>query len=165
MKFLRFMESSRTRNSILDWLIAATLAFAAISGTAGVDFELGNLSLRSHHAVRVLVVAVILIAVRWRIGIASVPLWLTRVVLLTTIGGADSYGYVSASELIARGSLTADAPIAGWLSAANRMAIAAPLGWAPSPDGSGIVPTYPLGLPMLMALFSAIGGPQAVFFV
>ena len=33
------MESSRTRNSILDWLIAATLAFAAISGLAGIDVE------------------------------------------------------------------------------------------------------------------------------
>jgi hypothetical protein len=156
------------------------LAFAVISGTAGVDLELGNLSLRSHNAIRVLVVAVILLAVRWRIGIASVPLWLTRVVLLTaicgsvgtwlrflvsTIGGADSYGYVSASELIARGSLISDAPIAGWLSAANRVAIASPLGWAPAPDGAGIVPTYPLGLPMLMALFRAVAGPQAVFFV
>jgi len=180
MKCLRFMESSRTRNSILDWLIAATVAFAAISGTAGVDLELGTLSLRSHSAIRVLVIAVILIAVRWRTGIASFPLWLTRVVLLTaicgsvgtwfrflvsTIGGADSYGYVSASELIARGSLISEAPIAGWLSAANRVAIASPLGWAPAPDGAGIVPTYPLGLPMLMALVSAVAGPQAVFFV
>jgi hypothetical protein len=174
------MESSRTRNSILDWLIAATIAFAAISGTAGVDLELGTLSLRSHSAIRVLVIAVILIAVRWRTGIASTPLWFTRVVLLTaicgsvgtwfrflvsTIGGADSYGYVSASELIARGTLIGNAPIAAWLSAANRVAIASPLGWAPAPDGAGIVPTYPLGLPMLMALFTAVAGPQAVFFV
>ena len=180
MKSLRFMESSRTRNSILDWLIAATIAFAAISGTAGVDLELGTLSLRSHSAIRVLAIAVILIAVRWRSGIASTPLWFTRVVLLTaicgsvgtwfrflvsTIGGADSYGYVSASELIARGTLIGNAPIAEWLSAANRVAIASPLGWAPAPDGAGIVPTYPLGLPMLMALFTAVAGPQAVFFV
>ena len=174
------MESSRRRNSILDWLIAATLAFAALSGTAGVDVEIGGVALRSHSAIRVLIVAVILIAVRWRIGITAVPLWLTRVVLLTaicgsvatwfrfllsTIGGADSYGYVSASQLIARGALIDSAPIAEWLSSPNRMAMASPLGWVPSPDGAGIVPSYPLGLPVLMALVSAVAGPDAVFFV
>ena len=127
-----------------------------------------------------LVVAVIAMAIRWRMGISSTPLWLTRIVLLTaicgsiaawlrfllpTIGGADSYGYVSASQLIAKGSLIDEAPIAGWLSSPNRLAMASPLGWAPSPDGAGIVPTYPLGLPLLMALFSVIAGPDAVFFV
>jgi 4-amino-4-deoxy-L-arabinose transferase-like glycosyltransferase len=85
--------------------------------------------------------------------------------LLTTIGGADSYGYVSASQLIASGKVIDAAPIAGWLSAANRLAIASPLGWAPAVDGSGIVPTYPLGLPILMAAFSGIAGTSAVFFV
>ena len=174
------MESSRRRNSILDWLIAATLALAAISGTAGIDLELGPVGLRAHSAIRVLVAAIVLIAIRWRLHIESIPLWLTRLVLLTaicgsaatwfrflvpTIGGADSYGYVSASQLIAQGSLIAEVPVANWLSAPNRMAIAAPLGWAPSADGLGIVPAYPLGLPLLMALFSAAGGPGAVFFV
>ncbi len=85
--------------------------------------------------------------------------------LLTTIGGADSYGYVSAGELIASGRLIDRAPIAEWLSAANRFAIASPLGWAPAADGSGIVPTYPLGLPLLMAAFRSVAGQGAVFFV
>ena len=44
------MESSRRRNSILDWLIAATLAAAAISATAGIDVDLGPVALRSHGA-------------------------------------------------------------------------------------------------------------------
>jgi hypothetical protein len=174
------MDSSRRRNSILDWLIAATLAVAAISGIAGIDVELGSAAFRSHSALRVLVVAAILLAIRWRGGVTPMPLWLTRVALLTaicasvatwfrflltTIGGADSYGYVSAGDLLARGSLIAKAPIADWLSNANPLAIASPLGWAPAPDGSGIVPAYPLGLPLLMALFSTIGGPAAVFVV
>src|SRR5687767_2302062 len=73
----RFMESSRRRNSILDWLIAATLAFAAISGTAGIDVALGPVALRSHSAIRVMAVAIILIAIRWRLRIDSFPLWLT----------------------------------------------------------------------------------------
>jgi hypothetical protein len=174
------MESSRTRNSILDWLLAATLAVAVISGLAGIDFEIGGVPFRSHSAWRVLVLSAILVAIRRWMGIDSWPRWLTRVALLaaisgsaltwlrflvTTIGGADSYGYVSASELLARGSLVAGAPVADWLSAVNRLAIASPLGWTPAADGSGIAPLYPIGVPALMAVFTLIGGPSAVFLV
>jgi len=164
MNCLRFMESSRTRNSILDWLLAATLAVAVISGLAGIDFEIGSVAFRSHSAWRVLVLSAILVAIRRWMGIDSWPRWLTRVALLaaisgsavtwlrfllTTIGGADSYGYVSASELLARGLLVAGAPVADWLSAVNRLAIASPLGWTPAADGTGIAPLYPLGVPAL----------------
>ena len=174
------MESSRTRNSILDWLLAATLAIAVISGLAGIDFEIGGVSFRSHSAWRVLVLSAIVVAIRRWMGIDSWPRWLTRVALLaaicgsagtwlrfllTTIGGADSYGYVSASQLLAQGSLIAGAPIADWLSAANRLALASPLGWTPAADGTGIAPAYPIGVPALMAIFTLIGGPSAVFLV
>jgi hypothetical protein len=122
MNCLRFMESSRTRNSILDWLLAATLAFAAISSVAGIDFEMGGVPFRSHSAWRALVLSAIVVAIRRWMGIDSLPRWLTRVALLaaicgsvltwlrflvTTIGGADSYGYVSASQLLAQGSFVA----------------------------------------------------------
>jgi hypothetical protein len=174
------MESSRTRDFILDWLIAATLAAAAISGLAGIDADLGAITIRSHGAWRILAATAILAALRIRLGIASPPAWLTRLALLTaiaasvgawlrflltTIGGADSYGYVSAAHSLARGRLVSEAPLADWLTAANRMAIASPLGWTPSPDGAGIVPAYPLGMPMVMALFELLGGPSAVFVV
>ena len=173
------MESSRTRNSILDWLIAATLAVAAISGLAGIDVDLGAFSLRSHSAWRVLILSAVLIAIRWRMTIESLPLWITGLTcraaicgsiatwfrfLVQTIGGADSYGYVSAAHRIARGSLIDDAPVAAWLSASNKLAVASPLGWTPSADGSGIVPLYPLGFPSILALFELAGGPNAVFF-
>ena len=132
------MESSRTRNSILDWLIAATLAVAAISELAGIDVDLDAFALRSHSAWRLLIVSATLVVIRWRMTIESMPLWLTRMTwriaicasiatwlrfLIPTIGGADSYGYVSASDLIAQGRLIADAPIAAWLSAENRLAV------------------------------------------
>lgn len=180
MNCLRFMESSRTRNSILDWLLAATLAIAVISGLAGIDVDLGGLSLRSHSAPRVLVVAAILLAIRMRLGVGVLAEWLLRMALvtaialsvatwfrflLTTIGGADSYGYVSASQLLRSGRLVDPQPIAEWLAAANRLALASPLGWAPAADASGIVPIYPLGLPYVMALFGAVGGANGVFFV
>jgi hypothetical protein len=150
-----------------------------ISSLAGIDIDLGTISLRSHSAWRVLLLTPVLIAIRRR-TIESWPLWATRLVfraaicgsiatwlrfLVATIGGADSYGYVSASQLIAQGRLIAEAPVAEFLSAANRMVIASPLGWAPSPDGSSIVPAYPLGLPVVMAMFSAVAGSNAVFAV
>ena len=174
------MESSRTRNSILDWLLAATVAFAIISGIAGVELEIGAFSLRSHGAMRGLVVAALALALRIRLGIEAWPEWLFRMAmlvaialsvatwfrfLLTTIGGADSYGYVSASRLLASGRLIADAPIAEWLSLPNRLAVASPLGWAPSADGNGIAPAYPLGTPALMALFTLVGDSSAVWLV
>ena len=113
--------------------------------------RLGGVTVRSHSAARVLAGVAVLVLVRRRFGIASYPPWLTRIVLLTaicgsveawfrfllsTIGGADSYGYVSASRMIAGGRLIEPAPIAEWLSAANRMAMVSPLGWTPAPDGS-----------------------------
>ena len=136
--------------------------------------------MRSHSTVRVLAGAAALILVRLWFGVASYPKWIMRLAmliaicgsveswfrfLLASIGGADSYGYVSASRMIAAGHLLEPAPIAAWLSAPNRMALASPLGWTPSPDGSGIAPTFPIGVSAVMALFTAIGGAGAVFFV
>jgi hypothetical protein len=170
----------RRLNALVDWLLAASLAAAVIVALAGIDFRLGGLSISSHSAWRVLGVTAVLLLVRWRLGLESVAAWLMRLALLTaicgsvatwfrfllaTIGGADSYGYVSASEMIAGGRLVDAAPIAGWLTASNPLAIASPLGWAPAPDGSGIVPTYPIGVALVMAVFRLIGGADAVFFV
>jgi hypothetical protein len=183
------MESSGKRDSTtafplfiggLDWALAAVLALAVLVYLVGVDVRLGGVTVSSHSAARVLAAAAALFLVRQRFGIASYPAWLTRLVLLTlicgsveswlrfllaTIGGADSYGYVSASQMIANGRLAEPAPIAEWLSAPNRMALASPLGWTPSPDGSGIAPTFPIGVSAVMALFSIVGGPSAVFYV
>ena len=147
---------------------------------AGLDLRLGGLSIRSHSAARVLAGVAVLVLVRLRLGIESYPTWITRIVLLTaicgsveawlrflltTIGGADSYGYVSASRMIASGRLIEPAPMAEWLSAANRMQLVSPLGWTPAPDGSGIAPTFPIGVSALMALFTIVAGPTAAFFV
>ena len=170
----------RSLRGIIDWLFAASLALAVVVGTVGIDLHLAGTSLRSHSAVRVLILSILLLAIRWWLGIGPLAAWIMRVALLTTIcgsvatwlrfllttiGGADSYGYVSASHLIAGGRLIDPAAIAEWLSAPNRLAIASPLGWAPAIDGSGIVPTYPLGLPIVMAVFSSIAGSSAVFLV
>ena len=67
--------------------------------------------------------------------------------------------------MLAGGRLIEPAPIAEWLSASNRLAMASPLGWTPAPDATGIAPTFPIGVSSVMALFSLIGGAGAVFFV
>ena len=155
------------------------MALAVLVALAGLDFRIGGLSIRAHGPMRVLATTGILVAIRLRFGVESLPAWLTRMVLLTaisgsvltwfrylltTVGGADSFGYASASQLLAQGRLIDAAPIAEWLSAPNRLAIASPLGWAPSPDGSGLVPAYPIGVSIVMALFS-LAGASGIFFV
>src|SRR5690349_10986048 len=106
------MDSSRTSNSILDWLLAASMALTILVATAGIDFSLAGVTVRSHSWVRMAAGVVALVLVRHRFGIESYARWLMRLAmltaicgsiatwfrfLLTTIGGADSYGYVSAS--------------------------------------------------------------------
>jgi hypothetical protein len=166
--------------ALVDWLLAASLALTLLVALVGVDVRLGGVTVRSHSAVRVLALVAALVLVRWRFGIAIYAKWIMRLAMLTaicgsvlawfrfllaSIGGADSYGYVSASTMIANGRLIDAAPIAEWLSAANRLAIASPLGWTPAPDGAGIAPTFPIGTSIVMALFTLVGGADAVYFV
>ena len=181
--------SSRPRNStLLDALIAALLALTAlVAFTGGFEIALGSLTLRSHSAWRILIVAGAVIGIRaWVVSrsrradprslipdpfvvvllaliFLSIGYWFKY--LLTSVGGADSYGYASAARMLASGHFVAAAPIADWLSSSNRLALASPLGWAPSSGGAGISPTYPLGLPALMAIFSTIAGSNAIFYV
>ena len=80
-------------------------------------------------------------------------------------GAADAYGYVSEADLIAHGSLRVDQqfvrtlpwPFADWSFA--------PAGYRPALERGFIVPTYPAGVPLLMALFQRAGGRHAVFYV
>jgi len=165
---------------LLDWAIAAALALTVLVFLVGVDIHLAGVTVRSHSAIRVLAGGVALVLVRWQFGIVSYPKWIMRLAmliaicgsveswfrfLLASVGGADSYGYVSASRMIAGGRLIEAAPIAEWISAANRLAIASPLGWTPAPDGAGIAPTFPIGTSLVMALFTLVGGADAVYFV
>jgi len=80
-------------------------------------------------------------------------------------GGADSFGYVSQAELWMRGTVTVDEPLARrapWRYAAMTFT---PLGFRPTETVGTIVPTYPPGLPLTMALAAQIGGRTAIFIV
>lgn len=80
-------------------------------------------------------------------------------------GGADSYGYVSQADLWLEGRLIIDEPLADEASWRNANWTLTPFGYRPGDDRGTMVPTYAPGLPMVMAVFKAVGGPAAVFFV
>ena len=79
--------------------------------------------------------------------------------------GSVSYGYVSEARLWLNGTLRVAQPFVDEFSWANREWMFAPLGYRPvSPDGT-IVPSYPAGLPIVMALFMGIFGANGPFYV
>jgi hypothetical protein len=79
--------------------------------------------------------------------------------------GSDSYGYLSQARLWMSGIPRVEQPWVQDFSWPNREWVFAPLGYRPfSPDGA-IVPTYPPGLPMLMALSFAVLGDNGAFYV
>ena len=82
------------------------------------------------------------------------------------VGGSDSSGYVSQAELWATGRLRIEQPIFHELDSISMRQALVPLGWTRSPDHpDAIVPSYPAGLPLTMAVFQRAGGRDAVFYV
>jgi hypothetical protein len=81
------------------------------------------------------------------------------------VGAADAYGYVSEADLIAHGTWRIDQqfvralpwPFADWSFA--------PPGYRPAPERGYLVPTYPTGAPLVMAVFQRLAGRRAVFYV
>jgi hypothetical protein len=80
-------------------------------------------------------------------------------------GDGDAFGYVSEADLIAHGTLRIEQqfvralpwPFADWSFA--------PAGYRPATERGFIVPTYPIGVPAMMALFQRVAGPRAVFYL
>jgi hypothetical protein len=88
------------------------------------------------------------------------------------VGGADSYGYLSQSDLWAEGSLKVHQPFAAQVPWPTADWTFAPIGsYRPvsafrrvqGEDRWFIVPVYPPGLPILLAAAGAVGGIQAKF--
>ena len=100
-------------------------------------------------------------AIAAALAVAALGIWKGSFVA----GDHDAFGYVSEADLIARGSLrieqqfvrTMPWPFADWSFA--------PPGYRPATDRGFIVPTYPVGVPLAMALFRRLAGARAVFYV
>jgi hypothetical protein len=101
---------------------------------------------------------------RWIAGAAAIA---SLVIALQwgvfAAGGADAYGYVSQAAIWAEGHLSARDPLATVAPIVGPAA--APLGYQMGRVAGSIVPTYPAGLPMLMAIAIRIGGASAAYVV
>jgi hypothetical protein len=82
-----------------------------------------------------------------------------------SVGGSDSYGYISQAELWLTGSLHIQQPWVQQFSWPYKEWTFAPLGYKPVSTDGTIVPTYASGLPLLMALFRLVLGGNGPFFV
>ena len=80
-------------------------------------------------------------------------------------GGSDSYGYVSQADLWLSGNLTVEQPLAQKVPWRDADRTFAPLGYRPSIAGGAIVPLYPPGLSVLMAVAKLGFGNCGPFFV
>lgn len=168
-------------------VLAALAVVVAESG--GFTWQLGRMRLGVHDWVRLAAAAAVVfglgaIAVRRRpaaaddgppwdrrlgrvvlsaIALASIGYWMSY--LSTISGGADSYGYVSASELLRQGRLVEPQPLAAWLPVSDPLGVTTQLAYVPAPDGSGSVPGYPLGFPVLIAFATSLIGALGPYVV
>lgn len=78
--------------------------------------------------------------------------------------GADASGYFSQSAMLARGALRYDEPLAAIAAWPNAPTTLAPLGWF-AQVGTTQVPTYAVGVPLLMAIPHKMGGAIAASLV
>jgi len=96
---------------------------------------------------------------------AAAVLWFGLQYGARVAGGADSLGYVSQAYLWLHGDLQIEQPLAAeapWLFADDSMT---PLGYTPGAVRHTSVPTYPPGLPMIMAGSLIVCGACGPFYV
>ena len=181
------MSSSRWFRApfVLDVAIAMFLAVAIVVAVhGGIQFSILSARMSAHSVARPLAACAVLMALRLRTVRGAAGLEVSAIVcrvgflalfgavfatwlfsLVTSCGGADSYGYVSASRLLRSLQLSQVEPIAALLPVNEPLKVAAPLGYVPAPARGAIVPGYPLGVPMVMALFGTVFGNGAEFYV
>lgn len=168
------------RARALDAVIVALAAgLLLILAFGGVDYSAGPLRIRLHEWIRPALLLALVLALRvWLArpvlaeylatrGLAALLVAVAAVYIghhVRVAGGLDSYGYVSAGSLLASGKLTERLTLVSLLPFENAPAAAAPLGYVPAPDGRRSAPRFPLGLPLMMAVFG-IFGPNGAFFV
>ena len=166
---------------------AAVSAWIVIIG--GARFSVFDVEISATDPYRPLVIAVAAIALRMVAGGAAslgkdivavrracTPLRITVVLVVVSVlvgvlegsdvaGGADSYGYISQADLWLNARLVIAQPDVTHVPWPDAQRTFAPLGYQPSLSGDAIVPLYPPGFPLLLAVFKSIGGQCAVGWV
>jgi hypothetical protein len=168
-----------------------SLGWALLIGTTGgFTWEIAGLRLSSRDPVRPLVAGIVAALMFWYAAPATVARAIDRLeraiarraallacaaAVATVIagvqrgtyaaGGADSYGYVSESDLWLAGHLKVNQSAYQRLGPPFDTWTLSPLGYRPGLDPWTVVPTYSPGLPLLMAAARVGGGPAARFWV
>jgi hypothetical protein len=170
--------------------LAAVATAMVVMVTGGFTVPLGPTSLRVHNPVRLEWLAVLLgvgyvIAGRaWLVddlqrAHAAARRWASAIAIALSLaavgfavahgsfiaGGADSYGYVSQADRWLAGVVEAPEPAAARVPLHDADLVFSPLGYRPALRPHHTVPTYPPGLPWMMALAKALAGAGAVFYV
>jgi hypothetical protein len=168
---------------------AAGLAASLVVGIAGGGIvEIAGLQLAIRHPLRPLLIgaacAAIFLTVRivrgsaarreaattavtdlayWTLCAAIVGMWIAYRV--SACGGLDSYAYVSTAHAFANGQVYLDEPLGGQLPFEQGHAAATPPGWLPAAGAPRMLPEFPPGLPLMMALFVRLFGDGGPFWV
>lgn len=179
------------RRSLL--LIAAVLAAVAVllAVSGGVRATVGGLRISARSPISASVAALAVVAAWWAlarraravdadlesawsaleqhssraIGCLAILSGLVTLNFVTnSAAGADASGYLSEAAQWASGQLFYRDALAGIIGAGDPW-LTAPLGWRPSPIPGLQSPTYPPGLPLLMALPYSLGGTTAAGFI
>jgi hypothetical protein len=174
---------------ILAFLGTTALVLAAVvAATGGVDWRLGPLYVRVQTPWRLLAAGVGLTgAALWLGGAraraalarawdardrharrvaaaAAVTVAIVGIVKGTNVaGGADAYGYVSQALLWLKGLPLQTEPLASAVTWSDPEWTFSPLGYRPGVKDGLIVPTYPPGLPLAMAVVAGLIGSEAVY--
>jgi hypothetical protein len=160
----------------------ALLVLIVILLSGGFVLQIGPLRLSARSWQTPLVLAIVASALGWRaaawLGDAvsrhatALAVLLTLAIVAMTMAygtysaaGADAAGYVSQAHLIASGTLVQDAPLARRMPWPDATWSFAPLGYRPGLEAGTLVPTYPSGLPLLMAAFLLVAGDNGPYLV
>ena len=171
--------------------LALVLWAALVYVTGGVSGALASVRISSRSVVRPAVLAVLLLGVHavvygWQsldadaewlmgaLGRAIVPLVAAASILVLyagiscstlSAGGSDSYGYVSQVDLWLNHQLRTTQPFVETVPIPYADRAFTPLAYEPSGNDHGIVPTYPSGFPVLMAIGKAVAGVRGMYAV
>ena len=130
-----------------------TVAAGLAARARGIDRGLARLQVPDRLAAWMAILIAIVVAV---IGVA---------LNAGVVGGADSYGYVSQAELWRQGVPILPQPFAAQVPWPNGDWTFTPLGYRVADGGGAIVPTYSVGLPLVMAGVKTVFGHAAMFWI
>lgn len=186
---MRSPDGDRTDALLIGVMVAAlALAIAALFG-AGVSTSVAGVRISARTVLRpVIIAAAAVLIAMWRSKRSEerfARLWIIAQRHATTIAAgiavivfavamrtsafeahaSDQYGYVSQAMLWVRGDLVVEQPLAAEAPWPDATWTFAPLGYRPGRIPATIVPTYPPGLPLMMAGFISLFGPFGAFLV